>query len=161
MPAGRVQQQRDYAAYGIRSVSTVSAPARRNTARMDGGNSYDGANSHTINFKKGNADGDLVTAPLPKSTGRTGTTIHWKPDLEVFTEIDVPLDWYVTTLKRQSVVNAGVKFLLRYEVDEGFDEQVLAKKVVDMSEGGGENPLTGAVDWKTETRGETAPTRRI
>ncbi|NLZ36774.1 MAG: DNA topoisomerase [Clostridiales bacterium] len=154
---GKYNNNANYAAYEYSlGINGLGACATQYSSEWMTVISYDGANSHTINFKKGNADGDLVTAPLPKSKGRTGTTIHWKPDLEVFTEIDVPLDWYVTTLKRQSVVNAGVKFLLRYEVDGGFEEQefLYEKGIVDyVGELAGENPLTEPVDWKTETKG--------
>ena len=31
--------------------------------------------------------------------GHTGTIQKWKPDLEVFTDIDIPLEYYLTTLK--------------------------------------------------------------
>lgn len=154
---GKYNNNANYAAYEYSlGINGLGACATQYSSEWMTVISYDGANSHTINFKKGNADGDLVTTPLPKSKGRTGTTIHWKPDLEVFTEIDIPLDWYVTTLKRQSVVNAGVKFLLRYEVDKGFEEQefIYEKGIVDyVGELAGENPLTEPVDWKTETKG--------
>ncbi len=39
---------------------------------------------------------------------RTGSIIHWKPDDEVFTDIDVPGSYYKDVLRRQAVVNAGL-----------------------------------------------------
>ena len=54
----------------------------------------------------------------------TGTKIRWKPDLKVFTEINIPLENYQNTLKRQAVVNSGIKFVFRNENTEGgFDEE--------------------------------------
>lgn len=53
----------------------------------------------------------------------TGTTIRWKPDIKVFTDIDIPLDFYKETLRRQAVVNSGVKFVLKNEISkEEFEE---------------------------------------
>lgn len=49
----------------------------------------------------------------PTRRKATGTRIRWKPDLEVFTDIDIPLDYYQDAIKRQAVVNAGITFLLR------------------------------------------------
>ena len=55
---------------------------------------------------------------------RTGTTIKWRPDLEVFTSISIPHDWYRETMRRQAVVNANVTFRLRIEGDDGeFTEE--------------------------------------
>lgn len=53
----------------------------------------------------------------------TGTKIRWKPDLKVFTEIDIPIENYKSTLKRQAVVNSGIKFVFRNETSDGFEEQ--------------------------------------
>ena len=47
---------------------------------------------------------------------KTGTTIRWKPDLEVFTDINIPVDYYLDTLKRQAVVNSHIKFVLKNQV---------------------------------------------
>ena len=55
----------------------------------------------------------------PADRKKTGTLIRWKPDLEVFTDIDIPLEHYRETLRRQAVVNAGVTFRLRNEVAAG------------------------------------------
>ena len=79
---GKYNNNANYAAYEYSlGINGLGACATQYSSEWMTVISYDGANSHTINFKKGNADGDLITAPLPKSKGRTGTTIHWKPDL--------------------------------------------------------------------------------
>lgn len=53
----------------------------------------------------------------------TGTKIRWKPDLRVFTNIDIPVENYKSTLKRQAVVNSGIKFVFRNEVSRGEFEE--------------------------------------
>ncbi len=53
------------------------------------------------------------------SQKKTGTKIHWKPDLEVFTDIKVEKQYFIDTLKRQAVVNKGLKFVLKYEEENG------------------------------------------
>ena len=50
---------------------------------------------------------------------KTGSTFRWKPDLEVFTDIDIPVDYYTDVMKRQAVVNAGVTFRFREETSAG------------------------------------------
>ena len=52
----------------------------------------------------------------PTNARKTGTTIRWKPDLEVFTDINIPVDYYLDTLKRQAVVNSHIKFVLKNQV---------------------------------------------
>ncbi len=63
-----------------------------------------------LEFKKGNN-----SLPLKKTKTdekQTMTKIHWKPDLDVFTDIDVPLEYFEEILKRQAIVNAGITFNL-------------------------------------------------
>ena len=83
------------------------------TVRRDG-------KKYTLHFEKGRIKGKLEEEPADRK--KTGTDIRWRPDLEVFTDIDIPLDYYTATLKRQAVVNAGVTFRLRNEIAQGkFD----------------------------------------
>ena len=78
---------------------------------------------YEMHFKEGKPDGELLREECSKR--KTGTRIHWKPDLNVFTDIDIPLAYYQETIKRQSVVNEGVKFILRDETEKGkFTEYV-------------------------------------
>ena len=75
--------------------------------------SYDGVSKRTMTFKKGKpAQKKLKEEELTPKQKRTGTVIRWKPDLEVFTDINIPNEFFTETLRRQSVVNAGVKFVL-------------------------------------------------
>ena len=57
----------------------------------------------------------------PTTTKKTGTTIRWKPDLEVFTDINIPVDYYLDTLKRQAVVNSHIKFVLKNQSGSKFE----------------------------------------
>ena len=82
-------------------------------------------NKYSLHFKKGKVVGAKKKALQvePSDENRTGTTIKWRPDLEVFTSIDIPADWYRETMCRQAVVNANVTFRLRLEGPEGFTEE--------------------------------------
>ncbi len=72
-------------------------------------------NKYSLHFKKGKVVGAKKKALEiePSDEDRTGTTIKWRPDLEVFTSISIPHDWYRETMRRQAVVNANVTFRLR------------------------------------------------
>ncbi|MGD9560589.1 MAG: toprim domain-containing protein, partial [Oscillospiraceae bacterium] len=76
----------------------------------------DGQHYH-LDFEKGENVGGLQAEPTRFK--RTGTLIRWKPDLDVFTDIDVPASYFDETLKRQAVVNAGVTFEFTDETAEG------------------------------------------
>ena len=66
----------------------------------------------TMKFKKGKPDGELVE----KNEGKeNGTTIKFKPDLEVFTSIDVPIEYYIDKLRKQAMLKAGLKFEVYHE----------------------------------------------
>ena len=76
-----------------------------------------------LHFEKGENVGGLQKTQFRHR--HTGTKIHWKPDLEVFTDIDISLDYFCDVLKKQAVVNSGVKFVLYNETDPGkFEEFV-------------------------------------
>ena len=76
---------------------------------------------YTLHFEKGENIGGLHKEPYAKKD--TGTTIRWKPDLEVFTDIAVPLEYYEDILKRQAIVNPNLLFVLRTQNGRGFDTQ--------------------------------------
>ena len=67
---------------------------------------------HKLYFEKGENVGGLFKEE--KKYRSTGTTIKWRPDLDVFTEINIPLEFFTEALKRQAVVNAGLTFKLTY-----------------------------------------------
>ena len=87
--------------------------------------SYDGKNVSFMQFKKGHPKGELQVRPIEKGEKKRGTTIRWKPDYDVFTEIAIPRSYFEEVLHRQAVVNPGISFKLRYEEDGGrITEQV-------------------------------------
>ena len=118
--------------------------------------SYDGTTERSISFKKGNVEGELQERPLSPKEKRTGTIVFWKPDLEVFTDINIPIEFYKDVLHRQAVVNAGIKFVLRTEADKGFTEEVFLYEngISDyLAESVGESALTAPVEWRLEAEG--------
>ena len=111
---------------------------------------------YSLHFEKGENIGGLKKEPTDRGK-KTGTTIRWKPDLEVFTDIDIPVDYYTDVLKRQAVVNAGVTFRFREETAPGkfssTDFQYENGILDYVTELAGEEPLTQPVFWQTERKG--------
>ncbi len=111
---------------------------------------------YSLHFEKGENIGGLTKEPTDKGK-KTGSTFHWKPDLDVFTDTDIPVEFYLDVMKRQAVVNAGVTFRFRNQVganrfettdfqyDNGIQDYV--------AELAGEDSLTLPVFWEAERRG--------
>ena len=118
------------------------------TVRRDG-------KKYTLHFEKGEIVGEMKTEPIDRK--KTGTDIRWRPDLEVFTDIDIPLDYYRDTLRRQAVVNAGVTFRLRSEVAAGkFEKEdfLYENGILDyVGEIAGEETLSAPYFIQAERRG--------
>ncbi|EOS64778.1 MULTISPECIES: toprim domain-containing protein [unclassified Anaerotruncus] len=109
---------------------------------------------YTLHFERGENIGGLQKEETRRR--QTGTRIRWKPDLQVFTDIDIPLEYFQDVIKRQAVVNDGTRFLLRSQTDSGFDEQefLYENGIVDYAgELAGEGALTSMQFWKAERRG--------
>lgn len=68
---------------------------------------------YQLNFEKGENIGGLTKKET--NVKKTGSTIHWKPDREVFTDINIPIEYYQDILKKQCIVNAGLTFELKDE----------------------------------------------
>ena len=111
---------------------------------------------YTLHFEKGENVGGLHKEPTDRGK-KTGSIFRWKPDQEVFTDIDIPVDYYTDVMKRQAVVNAGVTFRFREETSAGrfsttdfrYDNGILDY----VTELAGEEPLTQPVFWQTERKG--------
>lgn len=71
---------------------------------------------YALHFEKGENIGGLKKEPYDKKD--TGTKIKWKPDLEVFTDIAIPLEYYQNIMKKQAVVNNGIRFILKNQIGE-------------------------------------------
>ena len=76
---------------------------------------------YSLHFEKGENIGGLKTDKLDRR--QTGSCFRWMPDLDVFTDINIPLEYYTDILKRQAVVNAGITFRLRNEKPDGSFEE--------------------------------------
>ena len=110
---------------------------------------------YTLHFEKGENIGGLKKEPTDRGR-KTGSTFRWKPDLEVFTDINVPVDYYLDTMKRQAVVNAGVTFRFKNQVGSRFETTDFRydNGIQDyVSELVGEDALTQPVFWQTERKG--------
>ena len=96
---------------------------------------------YTLHFEHGENVGGLTKVPYDKRD--TGTRIKWKPDLKVFTDINVPLDFYLDTIKRQAIVNDGVTFVFKNQIGSRFETTEFCYK-------------NGIKDYVQELAGDTA-----
>lgn len=110
---------------------------------------------YEIHFKAGEPVSELQKEPYNKKD--TETRIRWKPDIKVFTDIDIPLEYYQETILRQSVVNAGIKFVLRNQTGEkSFDkyEYCYENGIVDyIKEFVGDDAFSSVQFWQGERKG--------
>ena len=110
---------------------------------------------YDLHFEHGELVGEMKKSPADRK--KTGSLFHWLPDLDVFTDIDVPVDFFEDTLKRQAVVNAGVTFRFRREIAPGkFDtrdflyEKGILDYVTELTENGA---MTMPQYWEAERKG--------
>ena len=110
---------------------------------------------YTLHFERGELVGKMQKEPADRK--KTGSVFRWLPDLEVFTDINVPKEYFEDTLKRQAVVNAGVTFRFRNETAAGkFEttdyryEQGILDYVRELTEG---QAMTMPQFWQAERRG--------
>ena len=112
---------------------------------------------YRLHFERGEIVGKLEVSDQMGNKKRTGTTIRWLPDLDVFTDIDIPADYYRDVMKRQAVVNAGVTFRLKNETSAGkfeTEEFVYEHGIEDyIRELAGLDALTEPVFWEAERKG--------
>ncbi len=109
---------------------------------------------YNLHFEKGYNVGGLQKEEY---SGRdTGTKTRWKPDLEVFTETEIPAEYFIDTLKRQAIVNDGLLFIFREQQGNKFiqHEIVYNNGIVDyVNEVVGEEKLSSVQFWQTERKG--------
>ena len=109
---------------------------------------------YTLHFEKGENVGGLKKEPT--NSKKTGSKQRWKPDLEVFTDINIPVEVYEETLKRQAVVNKGLVFEFRNQVDGRFEtkEFVYNDGITDyVKEIVKEDAMTSIQYWEAERIG--------
>ena len=141
---------------GLGSCATQYASEYMNVTVWRDGNRYD------LSFKKGKPVGkkgqELKIGPSDRK--KTGTTIRWRPDLDVFTDIDIPEEYFRDVLHRQAVVNAGVTFRFRNQNGNKFDvtDYVYENGILDyVAEIAHESPLTAPVFISAERKGRDRP----
>ena len=110
---------------------------------------------YDLHFEHGELVGEMKKSPADRK--KTGSLFRWLPDLDVFTDIDVPVEFFEDTLKRQAVVNAGVTFRFRREIAPGkFDtrdflyEKGILDYVTELTENGA---MTMPQYWEAERKG--------
>ena len=109
---------------------------------------------YSLHFEKGYNVGGLKKEPY--SGKDTGTKTRWKPDIDVFTDINIPSEYFIDTLRRQAIVNNGLKFEFRYQQGSKFiSQEILYKNGIEdyINETVGEEKLTSVRLWNTERRG--------
>ena len=112
-------------------------------------------NKYTLHFAKGKIKGKMLVEPSDRK--KTGTTTRWKPDIEVFTDINIPESYFLDILRRQAVVNAGVTFRFRAQHGAKFETTEFCYKngIADyVAELAGESPLTQPYYIETERKGK-------
>jgi len=112
---------------------------------------------YTLHFERGRNIGGLTKEPYGKR-GDTGTKIRWKPDLKVFTDINVTADYFMQTMKRQAIVNDGIKFVFKnqltasqFETTEYCYENGIQDYVKELA---GETAFTTPQYWECEREGK-------
>lgn len=115
-----------------------------------------GGFKYTLHFEHGENVGGLTKEPYGKR-GDTGTKIRWKPDLKVFTDINVPAEYFIETIKRQAIVNDGITFIFKnqltatqFETTEFCYENGIKDYVAEIA---GEDAFTTPQYWECERVG--------
>ncbi|WP_295090557.1 toprim domain-containing protein [Ruminococcus sp.] len=110
---------------------------------------------YDLHFEKGNNVGGLKKEPCKKK--QTGTKTRWRPDLEVFTDINVSDEFFCDILKRQAIVNPNILFIFRSENEAGgfneqefFYESGITEYVQEIA---GEGTLSSIQHWTAEKKG--------
>lgn len=111
---------------------------------------------YNLHFEHGENVGGMKKEATTRK--KTGSKIRWKPDDQVFTDINVPLEWFREAIKRQAVVNAGLLFILRdqkpgggFENYEYLYQNGISDYVKELV--GSEQTLTGVQFWQGERTG--------
>ena len=116
---------------------------------------HTGGYKYNLHFEHGEIAGEMQKETYNKRD--TGSRIRWKPDLKVFTDINIPLEYYQETIKRQSVVNAGIKFILKNQISgSSFEtfEYVYENGITDyVKEIAADTEMSSVQFWSTEKVG--------
>ena len=111
---------------------------------------------YELHFEKGFNIGGLKKTPT--HSRQTFTEITFKPDIEVFTDIDIPLEFYRDTIKKQAIVNKGLRFILIDEASDQRFEYLYENGIMDyIEEIAGEDEMMEPVLYMMETKGKDRP----
>ena len=91
---------------------------------------YDGENIYYQKYERGDKLEDLK---IIGKTDKTGTTVHFKPDYEIFEDLVYDYETLLTRLREQAFLNAGVRIVLK---DERPDENGKFREDILHYEGG-------------------------
>lgn len=111
---------------------------------------------YTLHFEKGENVGGLKKEPYDKKD--TGTRIRWKPDLQVFTDVNIPIDYFKDIAKQQAAVNGGIKFIFKNQINaskfENF-EFLYNDGIVDYAKSLAEDKAFTSIQyWECERKGK-------
>lgn len=107
---------------------------------------------YNLEFKKGELIGELQKEKIIGDY-ETGTTIRWKPDLEVYTDVIFPEEWFKEYLEQQAIVNKGLKliFINKQNIKtEYYYENGIIDYIHKLNQG---KNFTDVVYWETEAVG--------
>lgn len=138
---------------GLGTCSTQYASAYMDVTVLRDGKEY------TLHFERGEnitPNGFQVKKTKSKTTG---TKIHWLPDNQVFTDIDIPADYFADTIRRQAMINPGVRFVLHTETEPGkfhedvfFYEHGITDHIQEVLNG--HKPISMVYEFSEERRGQ-------
>lgn len=111
---------------------------------------------YTLHFEKGENVGGLKKEHYDKKD--TGTRIRWKPDLQVFTDVNIPIDYFKDIAKQQAAVNGGIKFIFKNQINaskfENF-EFLYNDGIVDYAKSLAEDKAFTSIQyWECERKGK-------
>ena len=110
---------------------------------------------YELHFEKGVNIGGLTKTPFRHR--HTMTKIKWRPDLDVFTDIDIPKEYFFDVLKKQAIVNKGLLLKLKIETEKNVFEEhdfIYENGITDyVKETAGEGALTDVKYIECERRG--------
>lgn len=111
---------------------------------------------YALHFEKGENVGGLYKE-LTKQK-QTGSTIKWRPDLDVFTDIAIPSEYFEEVLKRQAIVNKGLRFIYQDEESNTTREYIYDNGIVDyLEEIGDDKRFTQILYYSDEGVGRDRP----
>ena len=115
---------------------------------------YRDGKKYDLHFERGENVGGLHSEETTRR--KTGTVTRWLPDLDVFTDIAIEKEYFEDMLKKQAIVNEGLKIIFKYETDRGFDKQeyYYEKGIRDyIAELAGDSAMCAPVFWSDERIG--------